>query len=167
MRRANRFFCDYMRVFSEWPTIRPKPPSADARAFPGPNPSKPTFLVFGDADPHFWKIEFQGWAVEGDVRRWLRSRRTGRSGGGNALTGGGRVVLRKGSHRVESCEQEGRCHNYLLQRSGDNCHAFSFHVVQSIWVRLGTEQRGEHGCVAPERVLYTDLVSADERPYRP
>jgi hypothetical protein len=62
------------RPFSECPTIRPKPPSADAGAFPGPDPSKPAFLVFGDADPHFWKIEFQGWAVEGDVRRWLRSR---------------------------------------------------------------------------------------------
>ncbi|HXM44715.1 MAG TPA: hypothetical protein VN924_25995 [Bryobacteraceae bacterium] len=31
------------------------------------------------------------------------------------MTGGGRVVLRKGSDRVETCEQEGRCHNYLLQ----------------------------------------------------
>jgi len=39
-------------------------------------------------------------------------------------------------------EQEGRCHNYLLQRSGDTCHAFSSPVVQSIWVRLGTEHRG-------------------------
>jgi len=47
--------------------------SPEPGAFPGPNPSKPTFLVVGDADPHFWKIEFQGWAVGGDVRRWFRS----------------------------------------------------------------------------------------------
>jgi hypothetical protein len=35
-------------------------------------------------------------------------------GEGNALTGGGGVVPRKGSDRVGSCEQEGRRHNDLL-----------------------------------------------------
>jgi hypothetical protein len=134
---SKKVLCGILRVADDTPQAA----ICGWKGFPGPNPSKPTFLLSGDADPHSWKIEFQGWAVEGEVRRWFRSRRTGRSGGGNALTGGGRAVLRKGSDRVESCEQEGRCHNYLLQRSGDTCHAFSSPVVRSIWMRLGAEQR--------------------------